>query len=363
MADEGFDDVRLFASNQLSSLLMVIDRHAEAAPLLRTIEDLAQRVDDPYSRAWAAINGSEVLHWSGRYGDALALLERWQGAVSASNQLLVLLWTKWETALACGGKGDYARALALLEEVIATCAETGESVIRARALNVAGWIYGELQDHQRALELNRGSLALAEEIETADTEIRSNARLNLGDSLFALGRLAEAEAHFQAVERVVRQPRPQDRWMLWRYAQHLCHSYGELWLARGDTATALAYADECLRRAEASNSPKNIVKARRLRGQASLARGKPAAAEADLDRALQVAQRVGNPPQLWRTLAVMGDLRRAEGSPAAARRAYGEALAVVEQVAARLPDTSLRETLLTSAHVQRIRHACQLTAR
>jgi tetratricopeptide (TPR) repeat protein len=355
VAGEGFDDVRLFASIQLGSLFMITDRHGEAAPLLRMVEELAPRVDDPLSRSWWAITGSEVLHWSGRYGDALALLERWQGAVTASNQLLVLLWTKWEAALACGGKGDYARALALLDEVVTTSASIGETFIQARALNTAGWICGELQDHERALELNGQSLALGGAIETADTEIGSNARLNLGDSFVALGSLAEAESHFQAVESIVRNPRPQDRWMLWRYAQHLFHSLGELWLARGDTGAALAYADECLRGAEASDSPKNIVKARRLRGEVFLVRGELPAAEAEFDRAVEIARRIGNPPQLWKTLVAIGDLRQAQHHLTAACQAYREALAVIEHVAAHLQDARLRETFLTSPHVQHIR--------
>ena len=91
--------------------------------------------------------------------------------------------------------------------------------------------------------LNRLSLEVATALEVPDTEIQSNARLNLGDSLAALGRADEAEEHFLAVEQVVRQPRPPDHWMLWRYAQHLFHSYGELWLARGETERALAYAE------------------------------------------------------------------------------------------------------------------------
>jgi tetratricopeptide (TPR) repeat protein len=354
VSGEGYEDVRLLASIQLSSLLMVTGRHAEAAPLLRAAEDLAPRVDDPYSRAWWAITGSEVLHWSGRYDDALALLERWRGAVAENHQLLELLWTKWEAALARGGKGDYAPALALLDEVVAACASSGEAFIRARALNTAGWIHGELQDHTRALELNGRSLTLAEAIESADPEIESNARLNLGDSLLALGRLDEAEAQFRAVERVVRDPRPHDRWMLWRYAQHLFHSYGDLWLAHGDAARALAYADECLRGAEASDSPKNVVKARRLRGEAFLARGELAPAEAELGLALGVARRTGNPPQLWKTLVALGDLRRAQGASASAQRAYGEALVVVRSVAAAIPAAPLRETFLNSPHVQRI---------
>jgi tetratricopeptide (TPR) repeat protein len=355
VASDGFDDVRLFASIQLSSLFMITDRHSEASPLLRTAEALAPNVDDPLSRSWWAITGSEVLHWSGRYGDALALLDRWQGAVTSSNQLLVHLWTRWEAALASAGQGDYPRALALLEEVLTACANSGETFIRARALNTAGWIHCELQDHERALELNEQSLALAGLIETADTEIGSNARLNLGDSYLALGHLAEAEAHFQAVERIVRNPRPHDRWMLWRYAQHLFHSCAELWLARGETAAALAYADECLAKAETTDSVKNIVKACRMRGEVFLVHGQLVEAHTELDRALKLARRLGNPPQVWRTLVVVGDLHKARGSATAALGAYREALGVVEDVAARLPNATLRQTLISSHQVGQIR--------
>jgi tetratricopeptide (TPR) repeat protein len=191
-------------------------------------------------------------------------------------------------------------------------------------------------------------------IETADIEIESNARLNLGDSLLALGRLDEAAEQFQTVERIVRNPRPSDRWMLWRYAQHLFHSCGELWLARGDLAKALAYADECLGPAEASDSKRNIVKARRLRGQAFFTRGELAAAEEELDRALQLAREIGNPPQLWKTLVAVGDLRDAQWQPIEAHAAYREAVAIVKNVAAGLDDTRLREMFLASRPIHHI---------
>jgi tetratricopeptide (TPR) repeat protein len=188
-----------------------------------------------------------------------------------------------------------------------------------------------------------------------DPEFENNARLNLGDNLLALGRLEEAEEQFQKVEQVARNPRPQDRWMLWRYSQHLFHSYGELWLARGDHKKALSYAGECLALAEQSDSKKNVVKGRRLRGQALLAQGKLAEAEKELATALEIAEEIGNPPQLWKTYAALGDLRQAQGKAADARKAYQGALAVIDGVAVGLTDESLRETFLRSDHVQEIR--------
>ena len=268
----------------------------------------------------------------------------------------------------CCGTGGRKRSLVVAEETTRArsrswmrCSPPASASAKpwcaARAANTAGWLYGELQDHHRALALNTQSLNLASTITVTDTEIWSNARLNLGDSLAALGRLDEAEEHFQAVEQLVRHPRPEDHWMLWRYAQHLFHSHGELWLVRGDRDRALSYADACLQLAEASESRKNIVKARRLRGQVFLARGALAEAEAEFDRALDTARQIGNPPQLWKTLAAIGELRQAQGRLTDCRQAYHEAMTIIDSVAAGLHDTSLRDTFLASAHVQHIRRS------
>jgi tetratricopeptide (TPR) repeat protein len=220
-----------------------------------------------------------------------------------------------------------------------------------------GWIYGEIQHHDQALEWNRRCLTLVRQTDLRNTnfECMNHALLNLGDTLAALGRLDEAEAQFRLVEQVVRHP--PDAWMVWRYAQHLFHSYGELWLTRGDAARALAYADECLQLAEQTGSRKNIVKGRRLRGQGLLAQGKPA--EPELARALELAREVGNPPQLWKTHLAWGDLRTTQGRADDARAAYRAALSIVEGVAAALEDEDLRATFLTSSHVQHVRRLAQ----
>ena len=186
--------------------------------------------------------------------------------------------------------------------------------------------------------------------------------MNLADSLTALGRLEEAEAHLKKVEQVVRNLGPQDRFALWIYSGHFFHSYGELWLARGDHGKALAYANECLQQSESTGRQKNIVKGRRLRGQVVLAQGRLPEAEDELSIALEVAQEVGNPPQLWKSYVALGHLREAQGKSAEARGAYSDALALIDGVAAGLSDESLRETFLTSDYVQHIRLAAEADA-
>ena len=360
IGNEGFDEVRFVASVWLAGMYGIIKSPAESVPLMRTAVELAPKVDDPHGQAWCFFCTSMGFNWAGRFEEALGVVERARGAAEESHDIDVRLFTWWEKPVVHAGLGEYQQALTLLADLLVTCARVGDVFVRARTLNTVGWVYGELQAHQQALEWNTRGVEAAVAAGFHDPECESNARLNLGDNLVALGRPDEAEEQFQRVEQVVRNPRPQDRWMLWRYSQHLFHSYGELWLVRGDYDKSLAYADECLALAEQSDSRKNIVKGRRLRGQVLLTQGKLAEAERELATALEMAQEVGNPPQVWKTRAALGDLRKAQGRPDDALQAYRDALAVIEGVAAGLTDESLRETFLGSEHVQGIRRAAEI---
>jgi tetratricopeptide (TPR) repeat protein len=208
---------------------------------------------------------------------------------------------------------------------------------------------------------NERGVQAAREAHFPNPECEFQALANLGENHLALGHLEEAERLFRTVEDVVRNPRPQDTFMMWRYSQRLFHSYGELWLRRGDLDKALSYADECLAIAEETNSRKNIVKGRRLRGQVFLARGQLAEAEHEFTTTLEMAQQVGNPPQLWKTWVALAELRQAQGQPEGAREAYGQALAIIDRVADDLTDARQRDIFLTSTHVQGIRQAAEST--
>ncbi|MDP8927234.1 MAG: AAA family ATPase [Actinomycetota bacterium] len=354
IGEEGFEDVRLLASIVLGLGLTISNRQAEAEAFVALASELVEEVDDAFARAWWGFSAFRP-HWAGRFDQALAQLERWRPAVEASGSATIKVANRWVEGLARGARGEYERALALIHEVVEEAEQLGEVPFRARAVNSIGWVYGELQDHERALEWSRRGVEAAQRIDAPDHEIEGNARLNVGDALLALGRLDEAEEQFAAVERIARDPSPAGRFMLWRYSQHLFHSYGELWLARGDADKALAYAGECLELAIQSDSRKNIVKGRRLRGEALLAQEKLDEAEQELQTALGVAQQIGNPTQLWKTDAALGRLRTAQGRVEEARDSYQQALDVIAGVAAGLNDETLRTVLLSSEQTQTVR--------
>jgi tetratricopeptide (TPR) repeat protein len=332
-----------------------LGRHDEANAIQPRIERL---VPASYGKIAVSTAGALVMAlrlWRGNIAGALAWGERWRTHVAAEHLVLGTpdLDLVWIEGLALGARGEYSRAIATLEWVIASCERVGEHVVYERAYNLLGWVYAEVCAYERATRWNARGLELARQL--ANDEVINNTLLNLGDCAKACDRLESAEAYYQEVEQVVRQPTPEQRWMLWRYSQHLFHSYGELWLLRGDPDQALVFADECLALAEPSASRKNVVKGRRLRGQVLLAQGHLAEAERELGTALTVAREVGNPPQLWKTLAALGDLRQTQSKPTVARWAYREALAIIDGVAAALTDELLRQTFLGSAEVEGIR--------
>ncbi|MFN2555669.1 MAG: tetratricopeptide repeat protein, partial [Nitriliruptorales bacterium] len=356
IGEEGYDDVRLLASVVLVELLATINRHDEADRFASLAAELVEKVDDPFAQAWWSIMGL-LPRWAGRFDEALAHLERWRGAAEASGSATMTLAHRWVEGLVRVEQGNYEVGLTLLREVVDEAERIGDVLIWSRALNSVGWVYAELQDHERALDWSRRGVEASQQIEAPDYEIEGNARVNLADALLALGRFEEAGEQFEVVEHIARDPTPAQRYMLWRYSQHLFHSYGELWLARGDAEKARAYADECLALAEQSDSRKNIVKGRRLRGEALLAEGRVAEAEEELNAALGVAAQIGNPTQLWKTHAALGRLREAQGHLEQVRDAYEQALAVIEGVAAGLHDEGLRATLLRSPQAESLRRA------
>jgi class 3 adenylate cyclase/tetratricopeptide (TPR) repeat protein len=359
VVEEGFEEVLPLATLAQLALLATSNRMGEVDPYLALAESVPA-MPDPFTDGLWNWNRGLFEYWRGHFDVALGTLE---GLSERAERIVTnRLFNWWVRGMVLAGRGQYESALGILQKTLDMCERVGDEQVRTRVVNTVGWVYAELEDHEQALEWNRSGVEAAGTIPgLPDTEIEMNARVNLGDNLAALGRTDEAEEQFKTVEAVVRNPEPGQRWLIWRYSQHLFHSYGELWLGRGEPAMALAYADECLELAEQTSSTKNLVKGRRLRGQSLLIEGRPDDAETELLAALDVAIELANPPQLWKTYAAVGDLRRAQGRIEDARRAYGEALSVVEAVAASLADERLREALRHSEPVRQMRREVEAT--
>jgi tetratricopeptide (TPR) repeat protein len=337
----------------LAHLYVSWDRHAEAEPFHRYVDEHSADLDDPFVKAFWSWYASRLELWAGRLDVAIRKAE--DGRPATEDQVFHRKASQWNEAHARATKGEYETALSLLEATLATCERVGELIFRLRCLNTIGYVYSEIGDLTHAMSWNQEGLEAARAAHAPVPEVEMNARLNLAENLLSLGRLDEAAEHFRIVESVVRHPLPHQDVQRWRYGQRFLHDFGEYWLARGDPARALSLAGECLAWAERTGSRKNIAKARRLTGQCLQALHRLEEAEEELAAALDLAQHVGSPPQIWKTWLALGDLRAAQGRAEEAQRAYQVAVAVVDETASRLTDPQLRQTFLASGQVQAIR--------
>jgi tetratricopeptide (TPR) repeat protein len=180
-----------------------------------------------------------------------------------------------------------------------------------------------------------------------------NAELNLGDNFMAKGDLARAHDRLEFVHHLARDP-PQGEWMKWRYSIRLFASLGELWLARGDSAMALGYADQCLELATRTGARKNLVKGWRLKAETALGRHQLDDAERALREALVVAQAIGNPTQLWKTHVAVGRLHEEKRNVESARQAYQAARDVIDGVHANLRSPALRASFERSPAIRAV---------
>ena len=361
--DEASDAARQGAS---------LDEQAQAAAVINlAFIDVAEghidRVHRMLAEIEAAIEGAsptfqamglgvvdEVYHWMGDEAKAIELSERGSSVANALQIKEAMLWIDWDHALMVAAIGRYEEALRLFAEHLELCRRIQDAGFwTARSLNARGWTHMQLADWEQGERWNRTALEAA--IPIGDPEIVRNAQLNLADCALARGDVGEAIRVLDEVESACAADSTRgDEWMKWRYIQHLWASSSDAHLAAGDPDAALRYADRCVERAEATSSPRYIARGRETRARALVALGRVEEAVVDVEQAMEGADAVGTPSLRWRTALAVGDVRAAAGRTDAAA-AYEVGIAIVEETAGGLEDANLRDTLLASEEVARLR--------
>ena len=353
---EGVDATAVLAAayTVTAAVYEVTGRLDEARADAERAVPLARSVSDAAGEALAMSILGEIRNFQGQYGEAIRLQSEALQTVRAHRFFEPWMWILFSYGVASTGQGAYDQALTMLEEGLALSAKVGDEHWRHRLLNTLGWLYGEVGDVRRSLELNRQG---AEEARPrGDPETIANAELNLGDLLVAEGDLLQAHELLAGVHRLVKNPGTSD-WMKWRYSTHLFASLGEFWLARGEPSQAREFANQCLELATRTTSRKYLVRGWRLAGEIALAQRRWEEAEQALRHALTFAETIGNPTQLWKTHVALGGLFAETKQPEAAQRAYRAARTVIEQVRGSLTAPRLRAGLESAQFVRRV---CQL---
>jgi transcriptional regulator with PAS, ATPase and Fis domain/tetratricopeptide (TPR) repeat protein len=297
---------------------------------------------DPVHQSLALTFAGLMKSWEGEYPEADRLQLEGLALARQRNLLVPLMFSAFLRGINLTAMGRYETARAILEEGLGLSAKVGDEAIHHRLLNCLGALYLELGDLDTGFRLNHESAAIGRR--RRDDGTMANAEINLGDVWLARGDVASAAEMFEGVERLANDPATSS-WMRFRYSNHLWASMGELALARGDLDRARARARQCLELATQTNARKNLVRGWRLSGAIACAARRWDEAHQALNEALVIARAIDNPIQLWRTWAALGELHAARGDEEAARRAYRAARAIIDRILAGLSAPELRGSL------------------
>ncbi len=122
-----------------------------------------------------------------------------------------------------------------------------------------------------------------------------------------------------------------------------------------DLNQATRHLTEGLGLAEKTESRKYVALGRRLRGELWLAGGKPTEGLAELRAALATAEAIASPRAIWEAGGALGRALARAGRGSEACAAYQTALRALHGTLPRIPDPRLKETLLASEPVARLR--------
>jgi tetratricopeptide (TPR) repeat protein len=222
----------------------------------------------------------------------------------------------WLRAVAAGGQGRYASAMADLEGLLQRddpLASMAHST-QASFLRQLGW-------HDRARRWDGRAMAMA----GSDPEAGADALVGLAADALGVGRFAASLAALRRAGELLTGSVPP------RLPVRLEWVSAELAMARGDGATAVGHARRALELAASFRSARHTVKSDVILAAALCSAGEIDASRRVADAALQDAERLGIIPLCWALACLLADIGSARHSASQVLRIRNECAATVRR--------------------------------
>jgi tetratricopeptide (TPR) repeat protein len=291
-------------------------------------------------------------HWRGENQEAALVLDWCLETAREIGDVPRLLQNHFLRGMSLGRQGRLGEAFHLIREAQRLAELTGERVQLARLPNTLGWLHRELQDLERALELDLEGIRLSQEFR--DTESEINSRINAGQVFLLLN---EPDRAFEQLERaeILLDPFP---WFKWLFETRLQAEWASYWIARGDTRQAATHARAALDITKRSLVHKYAAWSHRILGEIAALEDRVADARREYDAALRILADHPCPGVEWIVRKAYGDLARKTRESEQAEVHSGRAHAIVRQLADSVCDCKLREKLLQSPAVRELSDFC-----
>lgn len=313
----------------------------------QVIAEASQPEDEPALAVALIQRGHVYLHQS-EYQNSVEILERGVAKALELGDHFKHMYGLFMLGMAQGNRGEISAALATFNQLQDIAQRNDDRAWLVRCPNCIGWIYGEMQDFDKAAEFDRRGTEIA--TGSLFTEVLAHSLINLSYDYQGRERATESIELLSKAEAA----RDADPWMRWRHNIRLQAGLAEARLAAGDTAQAEIYARELLRVATEYTARKYMVQAHRVLGEVARAGGRQDEASAEFHQGIDLLQQYPAPLIGWKIFASLGKLELERGKKDAATKAFDEAAKIINELAANCNDQELRKTFLESQAIRKV---------
>jgi len=246
----------------------------------------------------------------------------------------------FQLALCLGSQGKYTHAFECVQRSIEIADEIEHRQWMAASRCILGVLYFDILALTTAQQHFEQALKLAQ-------EIGSLLWIRIASGYLASTLILSGDfAHTEIVLNAVLDPQTPHQTM----AQRLMWcARVELALQQGNPALALEITDQLIATDPNTSDGRNILRVSKLRGEALVALHRTAEAKVELEAAQKIANALGARPMLWRITVLLGNFYKAQADHEEAEQAYSTARMLIEELAATMPDESLRDNFLHTA--------------
>ena len=334
-------------------------RRYQGCLMIREAEKLALETGDPRTISSVRLSRAMAERWLGLPQKAVELTE---GVVEAMLSMFYLELSSlgiYLRGLSLAEIGRIEEALGILRNGIQTCESLGVSAHLGRLYNCLGYCFMEIQQIEKAQELNSLSRELGRALMVGYPagrqiagETVAHATVNLMENLFDLGNPDGAWELMKSFEQESQggdYTRSSDRW-----GSRMEALAATILLDRGDVAQAERIVLRNLPTAQREHMKKYEGRFLRLMGEVQARRGEFDQARASLNEAIRILGEVGNPRQLWQAHGALASSYERMGRGSEARDQWSKAAEIIRKVDSGLGDRQLGRDFLDARQVREI---------
>jgi tetratricopeptide (TPR) repeat protein len=328
--------------------------------MITDAEKIALETENQRAISFTRFQRATSERWLGRPKKTIELTEGLVEALRSTFNLSDTFFTiSFIRGLALAEFGRIDDSIAILREGIDICEKFGGGLHLGRLYNGLGYCYREIYHSDQAWDYNLRSEEVARQLmeqypmsRSTTGEIMAQAKVNLMENLFDLGKIDESWDRIQSFREESKSDdfdRARDRWEV-----RMDYLTAQILLHRGEIGPAESLIRKNLEITQREHSKKMEGSYYRLLGELQIKRNEFENAVKHIGMAVTILEEVGNHRHLWEAYESLASAFDKMGRLSEAREKNGAAAEVIHRTANGLSDSNLEKDFLGAGPIRDI---------